>query len=371
MHAMLALAGSHLSVLTDDPKCNMALSHRQKAITGLEEAFTRWPLKAEEAHAMLAASYLLAFQSSYMPDGFLDHILSLRGCALVSQMILQNHLEGAFSVAPNLHNASVEQKLRNFPGCDQLLLRDALRSLHQLAPLLAAATVFDIERAVFAQLVETLRPLLTPLEIPAPADGPPTPNTTESASAISPSYNHYPTSESSPKSKQSITYPLHPDTDNPAPALESTLLNGPESLTVVPDQAPDPYRSFNALMSSVLILATWPQGSVLHLFSSSNKLGNVILAHSCAIRFIVSPLSAPDSAMRQPVKAMVDWLERTIDAVEDDEEREWARYIEWPKRILKTLRFSLAQKPGLVFGDVYDILMNDPAAFREGRGRKL
>lgn len=96
MHSVLALSGSHLSLLVDDSKGIMALSHRQKAITGLDEAFSRWPPKAEEAHVMLAASYILAFQSSYLPDGFLDHVLSLRGCAVLSQAILTDHLPGGF-----------------------------------------------------------------------------------------------------------------------------------------------------------------------------------------------------------------------------------------------------------------------------------
>jgi len=80
MHGMLAMAGSHLDLYLDDSRENMALVHRQKAIRGLEEAFTRWPPQPHEAHVMLATSYLLAFQSSYMADGMLDHILSLRGC---------------------------------------------------------------------------------------------------------------------------------------------------------------------------------------------------------------------------------------------------------------------------------------------------
>src|SRR5207253_3221094 len=117
------------SLLVDDPRCKMALSHRQMAIKGLEEAFTRWPPTADEAHAMLATSYLLAGQSGYMPDAFVDHILCLRGCALLSQMILTDRLEGVFSVDPNLHSMALELKLKNFPALDQALARRALRSL--------------------------------------------------------------------------------------------------------------------------------------------------------------------------------------------------------------------------------------------------
>ena len=63
MHAMLALAGSHLSLHVDEGVHSRAILHRQNAIQGLEEAFTKWPPKAEEAHVMLATSYILGFQS--------------------------------------------------------------------------------------------------------------------------------------------------------------------------------------------------------------------------------------------------------------------------------------------------------------------
>src|SRR5262245_38814284 len=86
MHGILAMAGSHLDIFIETPTSNKPLLHRQKAIEGLEQAFTKWPPTSDEAHVMLATSYLLAFQSSYMPDGMLDHILCLRGTAMISQM---------------------------------------------------------------------------------------------------------------------------------------------------------------------------------------------------------------------------------------------------------------------------------------------
>ena len=66
MHGILALAGSHLSIFVDDSSGNSGLAHRQKAIVGLESAFAKWPLNAEEAHVMLATSYVLATQSNYV-----------------------------------------------------------------------------------------------------------------------------------------------------------------------------------------------------------------------------------------------------------------------------------------------------------------
>lgn len=136
----------------------MALSHRQKAITGLEEAFTRWPPKAEEAHAMLACSYILGSQCVYLPDGNLDIYIALRGCALISQMIQDSHMDGIFSLQPELHYVGCELKPKGFPALDQDLVKDALHSLAGFSHVLCGGR--EIERALFAQLVESVSPLL-------------------------------------------------------------------------------------------------------------------------------------------------------------------------------------------------------------------
>lgn len=177
MHSILALAGTHLSIFVDGPHGNMALSRRQKAITGLEEAFTRWPPKAEEAHVMLACSYILGTQCIYLPDGNLDMFISLRGCALISQMIRNSHMEGIFSCQPGLHYFGCELKREKFPALNQDLVHDALRSLAEFSHVLYRGR--EIERAFYAQLVESIRPLLvqsrrSSLQISAtldPADG--------------------------------------------------------------------------------------------------------------------------------------------------------------------------------------------------------
>jgi hypothetical protein len=376
MHAILAISGSHLSVLIDDPNSNMALMHRQTAITGLEEAFARWPPKAEEAHVMLAACYLLAFQSSYMPDGLLDHIISLRGCAFVAQMILQYQLPGTFSVDSNMHSTSIELKLRNFPALDQHLARDALQSLAELGPLLEDAAAHDIERALFAQLVGCLQPLLLPVldDFVAQETTPPTsdPSSPTEAPFTVPSPNPY------------IKHPLIPS--SPTADFDKIMrqIHNNTLLWAHPGTTPQPQLSFNALMSSLLILTTWPQSAVLHLFSPTNPRGAIVLAHFIAVRFIVSPLSAPKSAMRTPVSAMVEWFEKILEGVGDaagatsntgngkEHERiDWEKYVAWPRKVLRTLRSLVNQNRALKFGDILEVLMEDPGAFREGRPRAL
>jgi len=80
MHAMLALAGSHLDMYSEHPRQNIALGHRQKAIAGLGAALDRWPSQPKEAHVMLATSCLLTYQAFFIPDGMQDYVISLRGC---------------------------------------------------------------------------------------------------------------------------------------------------------------------------------------------------------------------------------------------------------------------------------------------------
>jgi hypothetical protein len=364
MHAMLALSGSNLAMLIDD-QANTALKHRQTAITGLEEAFTRWPPKPEEAHAMLATSYLLAFQSNCMPDGLLDHILSLRGCALVSRMILEYHLEGPFSVDANMYSDLMELKLAKFHVLDQGLARDALRSLAGLAPLLEDPSAHDIERAVFAQLVGIVQPLLVHIPYDGDDTSPQQPDSSFS-SPLTPTDNPF----ILPSPSTYIKHPLIPS--SPTATFDTILahIHSNSLLNVPPNTIPQPRLSFNALMSSLLVLCTWPQSEVLHLFSSSNPRGAIILAHFLGVRFLVSPLSAPESAMRAPVSAMVEWFERVVDSVSDfegEDKEKWETYVEWPRKVVRTLRGLVNQKKGLTFGDVLAVVMNDAGAFREGR----
>ncbi|KAI0571359.1 Zn-clus multi-domain protein, partial [Pyrenophora tritici-repentis] len=220
MDAMLALAGSHLAVQVDNPKTSLALQHRQKAIVGLEDAFSRWPTTAEESHVMLAASYLLSFQSSYMEDGFLEHFLSLRGCSVLSQFIVSS-------------------------GNGGFLAGHLLAFTNPLLPMNQDSTFQHIDWS---------------------------------------------------------------------------------AITTPPPGAPNPIPSFIAFTAILTIFSTWPHNALVHVFDPTNQLGNIVLAHFCAIRFVLSPLSVPKNALRTPTKAVVEWFVKIIAAVDEDEgDGEWSR----------------------------------------------
>ncbi|KAJ4377373.1 hypothetical protein N0V83_000198 [Neocucurbitaria cava] len=161
MHAMLGVSGSHLDLQVDRPKIGLALTHRQKAISGLEKAFARWPPPAHEAHIMLATSYLLAFQAGYLADGLLDHVLAFRGCASLSKLILTSGMSGPFVVHANYHKMTNLIKCRHFlPRLDQAIASEALCSISRFSHLIAAPTTHAIDKALVAQLVEAVRALL-------------------------------------------------------------------------------------------------------------------------------------------------------------------------------------------------------------------
>ncbi|KAF1996172.1 hypothetical protein P154DRAFT_323434 [Amniculicola lignicola CBS 123094] len=369
MHAILALSGSHLSIYVDDPPTNRALDHRQKAITGLEKAFERWPPRAEEAHVMLATSFMLAYQSGFMSDGFLDHILSLRGCTMLSQLIQEQHLHGVFSMDPTMNNAPLEIKLLKLPNFNKVLARDALKSLTSLSHHLGDLSSHAIERAIYELLIECVEPLLgLPVD---QADTSTSPSTTSLDSSSITSQASTPESpyHLSP-SRPSIKDPVFPGD------IELSYSEFPRGdVAFNPSAHSGTIRAFNATISSFLILSTWPQEAVLYLFSPTNMLGHILIAHFVCIRFCLSPLAAPESAMNAPITAMVEWCEKYVAEVDDadaeleargGEKGKWTRYLEWPKSVLRSLRICINQKRGMMFGDLYRIMVEEPDAFRAG-----
>lgn len=304
---------------------------------------------------MLATSYLLAFQSAYIPDGFLDHVLSLRGCAFLSQTILSHQLEGVFSIEPNMHGACAEWKMENFPALDQQLASDGLHSISRIALRLATYSTHKIERALITQLAECIRPLLVPLGRPG----------------LSPSSAPAVTAGSDMLAAAFLGKPFEDLLLRSEPAVQFEEISWDTITEVPPDRKPEPLSSFNALIASAVIISTWPHEEVLRLFSPSNVLGSIVLAHFCCVRFVIAPLSVPEPVKRAPMKALVEWMEKILDAVEDDDEVQWTKYVEWPQKILTTIRYCLNQKRNLTFGDLHDILINDPAVFREGRLKEL
>ncbi|PKX90587.1 Zn(II)2Cys6 transcription factor [Aspergillus novofumigatus IBT 16806] len=136
MHAILALSSSHLALLTGSALPVEALRHRQRALRGLNEAMSRAPSETSDADAMLAACYILTFQSSYMLDGLSEYIMMLRGCGLVTGLMLQRNLHGSFSIDVNSHIKYMEAQSDRFPTIDSRIASDGIRSLSLVKPLL-------------------------------------------------------------------------------------------------------------------------------------------------------------------------------------------------------------------------------------------
>ena len=379
MNAMLALAGSHLAIQVENPKTSIALQHRQRAIVGLEDSFSRWPPTAEESHIMLATSYLLCFQSSYMEDGFLEHFLSLRGCSFISQLILDEGLRGPFSEQKNLGMIRMDTAFTNFPVVDQELLCEALLSIKSFSSLMTGSGVRSIEKAIVGQLIETLQCLLqSDVEDLEP----------EEAFHSNPEYVEENDTSGLPGSFAMLGYTKastlpqmasRPNSPSDLYAFANPILPGDlgvvfdevdwENLTTAPPGAPYPLQSFIAVMAILTIFSTWPHDELMHIFDTTNQLSNIVMAHFCAIRFVLSPLSAPRNAVTTPTRATTQWCSRIIAAIDDDESGEWAQYVEWPKKILRCMEACIGKHKGFTMEDVRDMLLRDPGAFKEGRGR--
>jgi hypothetical protein len=320
MHAVLASAGTHANLVYENAEYGVALYHRQNAIRGLNAAMARWPMTAHEAHAMLATSFLLSFQSNLMPDGFIDHVMSVRGSHLLVDIIRSHQLEGVFPVDDSLHDITLQLRLENFPVLDQDLLRNALLSLDGIAPLLDTLDARDIQRDMYRTLIESVRPI-TP--VPQP---------------------------------QSVV----DDSNN-----ENDIAYHVNTATV---KIADAARAFDALASSIYILETRPQEEALCLLDSNNTLSQIIMSHWAALRFILAPLSAPERALlNTPVKAMVGWCGKIVNHVQDDHRDQWTKYIRWPAMIISCMRQCVEQDPKLTLAGLFDILVKDPKAFVEGR----
>lgn len=90
MHAILALAGTHLGTYDHSVAPCVALLHRQKALEGLSYAMSNGrALTIIELEILHYASVALMFQASYMPNGFLDFITLFRGIGILGIALLK------------------------------------------------------------------------------------------------------------------------------------------------------------------------------------------------------------------------------------------------------------------------------------------
>ncbi|KAI4657927.1 uncharacterized protein J4E78_006316 [Alternaria triticimaculans] len=327
MDAMLALAGSHLAVQVENPQTALAVQHRQKAIVGLEDAFANWPPTAEESYIMLATSYLLCFQSSYISDGFLEHFLSLRGCSFLSQLIIDEGFSSPFSTQKGLSMIAMDTAFTKCPEVDQELLQQALLSLKALSGAMTGTGVHPIEKAIVGQLAETLRLLLH--------------------SDLEKETDELPKRRDSMLDLFPFANPILPQ----GFGLAFDSIDW-ENVTDPLPGAPYPIRSFAAMMVILTIFSTWPHEALMRMFDRTNQLGNVIMAHFCAVRFVLSSLAAPKMALKTPTRATVQWNALIIAAVDDDKSGEWTEYVEWPRKILRCMEACCARHKGFTMEDV-------------------
>lgn len=135
MHAILGVAASHLELITGDDLSSVALHHRVRAIQGSSEALTQKNRAGSDGDALLAACYLLTFQSSYMKDGIPEFFQFVRGCSLVSNQLREEKLPMAFFLTAQDHFEFMEGRLMNLPLINSELLDGAERSLAVLPPI--------------------------------------------------------------------------------------------------------------------------------------------------------------------------------------------------------------------------------------------
>lgn len=157
MHAILGTAASHLELITGNDLSSVALHHRVRAIQGSSEALTQKDRAGSDGDALLAACYLLTFQSSYMKDGIPEFFQFVRGCTLVSNQLRAENLLMAFFLAAEDHFEFMEGRLSNLPVIDQDLLDGAEVSLNDLS----AKLELPVQFTIFDLLVECIAALGT------------------------------------------------------------------------------------------------------------------------------------------------------------------------------------------------------------------
>lgn len=134
MHAILGLAASHLELLTGADLSASAMHHRVLAIKGSNEGLSSESRTGSDGDALLAACYLLTFQSSYMQDGTLEFFQFVRGCSLLSNKLREEKAPMAFFLTSNDHFSFMEKRLVDLPTIHPELLESAERSIALLPP---------------------------------------------------------------------------------------------------------------------------------------------------------------------------------------------------------------------------------------------
>lgn len=96
IHAILALAASHLDAVSNAGVAEEAISHRILAVKSLNDALSVPPKTRHERDARMGAALALAFQSSHLQDGLFEFLTMVRGCNLIAGDDALNNVDSAF-----------------------------------------------------------------------------------------------------------------------------------------------------------------------------------------------------------------------------------------------------------------------------------
>ena len=159
MHALLGLGAFHLNAVSsvDGDFRQNALDHRMRALRSLKQAMSNTTAEVGDGIAILAACYALTFQSIYLANGIDDYIVLVRGCYLTANAF-RHH--GSITALPHQHLQLIAQELENMPKPKAQMIREGIRSLRRIIPLLQSTPEVEFYKgieAVFSGLLERSR----------------------------------------------------------------------------------------------------------------------------------------------------------------------------------------------------------------------
>ncbi|KAH8819844.1 hypothetical protein F5884DRAFT_27726 [Xylogone sp. PMI_703] len=152
MHAILAMAASHLELCTGVDLRSVAIHHRILAIKGSNAALSQPRTRGSDNDALLAACYALTFQSSYMSDGLAEFFQMVRGCHLLSYQFTTEKLPMVFSLTETDHFRFMEKRLLDLPFISPDVVVGAEESLRILPPLFSLPVHMDFYQHLTATI---------------------------------------------------------------------------------------------------------------------------------------------------------------------------------------------------------------------------
>jgi hypothetical protein len=158
MHAILGLAASSLE-LTDGSLVTAAVAHRVKAIKAIRKRLantSRASINFEEANALVAACFALAFQSISLEDGLAEYMTFIRGIVVVGMQMAFRGIKPLFT---NLFDDERENILEPHMEGLPLIQRDWADAAFESLSGLKLLCVRQVETEYHERLVEIVEKL--------------------------------------------------------------------------------------------------------------------------------------------------------------------------------------------------------------------